>query len=353
MSNVKYVGMDVHKTITVIVVLNALGQFESRAQVKTKADTISDFVRGLSGKVELVFEEGTHSAWLYQLLKPLVAAVTVCDPRHNKLIEDGNKSDDEDALTLAQLLRLGAVKAVYKGEQQQQQLKELCRAYDNLVEDTTRVQNRLKALYRGRGIDCAGHALYRAEQRADWLAKLGDEAVRFRAASLLDQFTALAQLRKQAKQRLVTQARQHADYRILSLLPGFGPVRVAQLLAIVGTPQRFRTKRQFWPYCGYAVCTRSSADYQIAAGQIVKQRKKVATRGLNRNHHPRLKQVFNGAALTALRQAAVKAYYERQLERGAKPEMARLSLARKLAALTLTLWQRREEFDLNKAFAAN
>ena len=133
---------------------------------------------------------------------------------------------------------------------------------------------------------------------------------RFRAASLLDQLTALTQLRKQAKQRLVTQARQHADYRILSLLPGLGSVRIAQLLAIVDPPQRFRTKRQFWPYCGYAVCTRSSADYQIAAGQIVKRRKKVATRGLNRNHNPRLMRIFNGAAFTSLRHAAVKAYYE-------------------------------------------
>jgi len=97
MSNIKYVGMDVHKSITVIAVLNALGQFESRSQVKTKAENLCDFFRGLSGKVELVFEEGTHSAWLHQLLKPLVASVTVCDPRHNKLIEDGNKSDDEDA----------------------------------------------------------------------------------------------------------------------------------------------------------------------------------------------------------------------------------------------------------------
>lgn len=171
MSNIKYVGMDVHKAITVIVVLDAIGQVESRSQVKTKAENLCDFFRGMSGKVEVVFEEGTHSAWLYKLLKPLVASVTVCDPRHNKLIDDGNKSDDEDAGTLARLLRMGAVKAVYKGDDQQQQLKEICRAYDNLVEDSTRVQNRLKAIYRGRGISCPGHALYRADQRSAWLAK--------------------------------------------------------------------------------------------------------------------------------------------------------------------------------------
>ena len=93
MSNIKYVGMDVHKSITVIVVLDALGQVECRSQVKTKTENLCDFFRGLSGKIEVILEEGTHSAWLYKLLKPLVASVTVCDPRHNKLIEDGNKSE--------------------------------------------------------------------------------------------------------------------------------------------------------------------------------------------------------------------------------------------------------------------
>jgi transposase len=351
MSNIKYVGMDVHKSITVIVVLDALGQVESRSQVKTKAENIRDFFRGISGKVEVVFEEGTHSAWLYKLLKPLVASVTVCDPRHNKLIEDGNKSDDEDAETLARLLRLGAVKAVYKGDDQQQQLKEICRAYDNLVEGSTRIQNRLKAIYRGRGISCSGHALYRADQRSDWLAKLSEEAARFRAESLLEQLGSISQLRKQAKQRLVAQARSHADYKILVNLPGFGPVRVAQLIAEVGTPHRFRTKRQFWPYCGYAVITRSSADYQIVEGKIVKQRKKVSTRGLNRNHNPQLKQIFKGAALTALRYEAIKAYYQRLIDQGTRPELARVSVARKLASIALTVWQRREEFDVKKAFA--
>lgn len=211
----------------------------------------------------------------------------------------------------------------------------------------------MKAIYRGRGIDCGGHAIYRADQRSSWLAQLCDEAARFRAASLLDQIAALSQLRKQAKQRLLAQARGHADYRIVIKLPGLGPVRVAQLLAAVGTPHRFRTKRQFWPYCGYAVVTRSSADYQLVAGQIVKERKKVSTRGLNRNHNPRLKQVFKSAALTALRYEAVKAYQQRLIDGGTRPELARVSVARKLAAIALTIWQRREEFDLKKAFAQN
>lgn len=78
---------------------------------------------------------------------------------------------------------------------EQQKLKELCRAYENLVEDTTRAQNRLKAIYRGRGIDCSGTKSYHPDRRAEYLAKLSDEAARFRAESLLDQIESLRDLR--------------------------------------------------------------------------------------------------------------------------------------------------------------
>jgi hypothetical protein len=109
--------------------------------------------------------------------------------------------------------------------------------------------------------------------------------------------------------------------------------------------------RQFWPYCGYAVVSRSSADYEVVKGKIVKQRKKVSTRGLNRNHNPRLKQDIKSAALTALRHTAVNAYYQRLISKATRPELARVSVARKLASIALTIWQRREEFDAKKAFA--
>ncbi len=62
MNNIKYVGMDVHKSITVIVVLNELGQFESRSQIKTKGENICDFFRGISGKKQNPKTSATSSA---------------------------------------------------------------------------------------------------------------------------------------------------------------------------------------------------------------------------------------------------------------------------------------------------
>ncbi|MGC1296274.1 MAG: hypothetical protein WA869_14660, partial [Alloacidobacterium sp.] len=49
------------------------------------------------------FEEGTWAAWLYDLLKPHVSEVVVCNPRKNALLKDGSKSDRIDARKLAEL----------------------------------------------------------------------------------------------------------------------------------------------------------------------------------------------------------------------------------------------------------
>jgi hypothetical protein len=80
-----------------------------------------------------------------------VASVTVCDPR--KIVRQGNKADKVDAKLLAELLRTGALKPIYHGEKSTRAVKELALSYISVVADGTRIKNRLKALFRGRGID--------------------------------------------------------------------------------------------------------------------------------------------------------------------------------------------------------
>lgn len=67
---------------------------------------------------------------------------------------------------------------------------------------------------------------------------------------------------------MITEARRLPGWKILRSIPFLGPVRVAQILAIIATPWRFRTKRQAWPYVGLAVVTRSSADQEFAEGKL-------------------------------------------------------------------------------------
>jgi hypothetical protein len=107
MDNTKYIGMDVHQATISIAVLNSSGKLVMESVIETKAITIVQFVRGLRGDLHVTWEEGTWAAWLYDLLKPHVREVLVCDTRKNALLKTGNKSDRIDARKLAELLRGG------------------------------------------------------------------------------------------------------------------------------------------------------------------------------------------------------------------------------------------------------
>jgi len=110
MQKILYVEMDVHQASIVIVVLNVEGKTISEAIIETMTETVRDFRRGLRGELHVTFEEGAQAAWLYDLLRPHATEVLVCNPRHNKLLGVGNKSDRIDAMKLAQLQQLtGAV----------------------------------------------------------------------------------------------------------------------------------------------------------------------------------------------------------------------------------------------------
>ena len=83
MDSAKYIGLDVHKESISIAVLNAAGKIVMECVIETKATMILQFFRGLRGELHVTFEEGTSAAWLYDLIKPHVTEVVVCDPRKN------------------------------------------------------------------------------------------------------------------------------------------------------------------------------------------------------------------------------------------------------------------------------
>src|SRR6266581_5140368 len=169
MDNRKYIGMDVHQASISVAVREGAGKLVMECVIETKAATVLEFIRGLKGTLWVAFEEGTSAAWLYDLLKPRVAKVIVCDPRKNALLNAGNKNDRVDARKLSHLLRAGLLTPVYHGENGIRTLRELARSYLTVNKDLTRVMNRLKALYRGWGIACPGNDVYAPRHRAEWL----------------------------------------------------------------------------------------------------------------------------------------------------------------------------------------
>ncbi len=346
MTQEKYIGLDVHDASISAAVRNAQGKLVMECVLETKAATIVEFIQGVRGPLALTFEEGTWASWLHDLLKPHVSRLVVCNPRKNALLKEGNKNDRIDARKLAELLRTNQVHAVYHRSHGTRALKELGRSYLILTKDLTRVMNRIKSVYRSWGIPRAGTSVYSVRHRAEWLGKLVEPGVRMRTEHLYQQLDSLEPVRQEARRQLLRESRKHAAVKLLRQIPSIGPIRAALLVALLQTPHRFRSKRQLWAYSGFAVEVHDSGEYRWLRGQRQRNRERFTVRGLNDNHNQDVKNLFKGAAISAsTRPGPLHDFYVARVQSGMRPTMARLTLARKIAAITLAMWKKGVGFD--------
>jgi hypothetical protein len=339
----RYLGADVHAASVTFSVLNESGRQLRHDVIETNGKALVGYLRQIPGNKHLCIEEGEMSQWLVEILSPYLDDLVV----YRSQWRPGTKSDAIDAHGLAEKLRTGQVdRWVYKDAQRFTALRDKARTYAMVTRDVARVKNRLKSFYRSRGVPCAGTAIYRPAERAQRAQAL--PPARRQAVDLLGrELDALVALKAEAEEAMLRESHRHRIARILETAPGFGAVRVAQLLPIVITPWRFRTKRQFWAYCGFGVVTRSTSDYVFDGGRWIRTRVP-QTRGLNFNHNRTLKAIFKGAATTVTARMGpnpLKTGYERRLAGGIKPNLAKLTVARQIAAIVLAMWKAEERYD--------
>jgi transposase len=339
----RYLGLDVHAQNCTLAVMGPTGKHLRELVVETNGQALVDALRGIAGQKHLCMEEGAQSAWLYEILEPHVDELVVVqrEARH-----PGSKSDSIDAWQLAEQIRIGQIaRRVFKAPGQYTALREAEHAYRATRTQVVRAKNQLKALYRARGI-APEDALYAPTQRESWLRKL-PRPYRTRAEMLATQLDALVASHTEAEAWLLREAERVPVTKRLQTVPGIGPIRAAQIVAIVITPERFRTKRQFWSYCGFGIVTRSSADWVREGNQWVRKQMPLP-RGLTRQRNGVLKDVFKGAAnivIQCMPKHPLHTDYQRLLRAGTKPNLARLTLARRLAAATLAVWKSEEDYN--------
>ena len=340
----RYIGLDVHARSCTLAVVGESGKRLRSQVVDTAANPLISFIKSVAGRTHVCLEEGTQSAWIYEVLKPHVDSIIVTHQSESKG-PMRSKDDLRDAFALAEALRLGSVTAVYKEQKGFGTLKSLVEVYTMTSRDTVRVQNRIKALFRSRGVDTSGKTIYMLKHRDSFLDKL-PKAYRASGQVLFEQYDAMRNSNKQAKQLMEQQLSRHAISRVIATCPGFGEVRVAQFLVTVISPYRFCSKRKFWSYCGLGIVMRSSSDWVQERG-CWQRSEVVQTRGLNRDFNRTLKSIFKGAATTVIdtKQRPLYDVYQSLLSNGTKPPLAKLTIARKIAAIALVLWKKKEKYD--------
>jgi transposase len=348
----RYIGLDVHMQSSTLAVVGPSGKRLQSQVVETNGRALLQVVRAIPTPRYLCLEEGTQSSWLYELLRGEVDDLVVTVPEKRR----GVKSDSADAWALAEQLRIGAVKRrVFKNQGRFGALRAAVRGYEVLTRDTVRAKNRLRALFRSRGLYELRDEVWSAQDRDQWMKRL-PASLRDLAETLGREVDALEPLKASTEKLMLREAQKHAATKRLATVPGIGPIRAAQIVATVVTPARFRTKRQFWSYCGLAVVTRSSSDWQpLPNGQWARVQS-TQTRGLNHNRNGMLKRAFKGAAhqvVVHMPAHPLSRDYQQMVARGLSPAVAKVAVARRIASALLSIWKHEEDYDPAKHRSQN
>jgi transposase len=331
MNEVKYIGADVHSASSFLVVLKNSGDVWDQRRLPTTEKDLAVYIESIPGRKKITFEETNLSRWLYQVFKPLVDEVVVCNPSKNTFTNNGPKTDGQDAMHLARLLKAGYLTPVYHGDDPRERFRDMVSAYGDLVQDIVRLKNRYRALFRGDGNPLGkGQKVYKMKELQKEL-KSGEKA--FIAKGAYERLQTLLSQKEDFFAEMKLRSKPFKEVKILRTLPGIDHVHAWQIVAYVVTPHRFASKYKFWSYCGLV------KHRQISDGKVYGNKK---AHGNNA-----LKDVFRKAGKAAIRgSSGVKAYYEHLIsKRGFGEREAYNAVCREIAALVRSLWKKGEKYN--------
>ena len=147
-----YVGLDVHKdTIAVAVALPGRGEPVYRGEVKNQRKSVLRLIRALSPAgeaVSLCYEAGSCG---YGVYREIIETGRRCDVVAPSLIPrkagERVKTDRRDALTLARLHRAGELRAVWVPDEEQEAMRDLTRAREDIKAIELKARQRLGAFF--------------------------------------------------------------------------------------------------------------------------------------------------------------------------------------------------------------
>lgn len=272
MSNLKqYVGLDVSLAETSIVVIDEGDRVLWRGSTASTPEAIAEALKKHASDAERVgLEAGQLSAWLYHGLKAKGWPVVCIDARHAKaaLSLRLNKTDTNDALGLAQIMRVGWYREVTVKGHDCQALRALLVVRAQLVSQITTLKNCVRGI-----LKTFGRVLPK-KLRASYIASVreiveGDAVLEPIVMPTLKTIAATMEQLQVYDRAVHRIAREDATARHLMTAPGVGPVVVLAYITGVETPARFAYSSAVGAYFGMTPRRYQSGEVD-KAGRISK-----------------------------------------------------------------------------------
>src|SRR6476646_4905106 len=151
----QYVGLDVSQKETSVCVVNEVGQVLFEGKAKSDPGALAALLRKRAPRADRIgFETGAMASWLWHELKRMDLPVVCIDARHANaaLSVRMNKSDENDARGLAELVRIGWYREVKVKSAESQQARSLLVTRSRLVEIRRAIENQIRAMVKEYGL---------------------------------------------------------------------------------------------------------------------------------------------------------------------------------------------------------
>jgi len=157
------IGLDIHRAFCEVAIHEG-GESRSAGRVKTTPEALEVFASSLGPEDWVAMEVSGNAAEIARIIEPHVARVVVVSPSDTGIRQARAKTDRLDAKTLARLLAVGSLDAVWMPDERTRVMRRRLARRSGLVEARTRLKNEIHAVLIRRLIaapgvsDLFGHA---------------------------------------------------------------------------------------------------------------------------------------------------------------------------------------------------
>ena len=337
----RFVGLDVSQKLTAICIVDDTGRRLWRGQCSTHPEQIEQAVRRHAGdEAAIGIETGPMTPWLVHELRGRKLNVVCLDARHARaaLKMQINKTDQNDAEGLAQIMRTGWYRAVHVKSYESHRARALLGARAQLVGMTTRLSNHMRGVLKVFGLLPGAMRGLPFDRRVEALLADREDLVPI-IQPLLAAWRGLREQIAAFDKAVRALARESPTCRLLMSVPGIGVVSVLSYVSTVEDPARFARSRSVGAHMGLT-------PKQYQSGDI--------------DRSGRISKCGDVLARTLMYEAAVVILTRVKRNSGLKDwalaiasrsgfGKARVALARKLSVILHSIWRSGEPFRWSTA----
>ena len=247
----QYVGLDVSLEQTLICVVDGSGKALWQGKCASTSEALAAVIRAKApGVVRVGLESGPLSSWHWHELKKLGLPVICLDARHAKaaLSLQLNKTDQNDARGLAQIVRTGWYREVAVKSVDSQLLRSLLTTRAQLVRMRVDLANQIRGTLKPFGLVAGKGGGRPFIERVRSLVAGGP--LQEVAEALLTTWQAVSSQVAALSRRLVAIGRQDTAVKRLMTAPGVGTLVAMAYVSVIDAPERFANSSKVGAYVG-------------------------------------------------------------------------------------------------------